>query len=98
MSKGRRGRLRNSSAAGMRMNGLSGQPPSTTPGIPMAYRAVRGGLWVAASSYWTTGVGFAATLVLTRLLAPEVFGVFALGTLFAQLVRLLPKLDLELTG
>jgi len=25
---------------------------------PLAYRAVRGGLWVALSSYWTIGFGF----------------------------------------
>jgi hypothetical protein len=26
---------------------------SSTPETPLAYRAVRGGLWVAVSSYWT---------------------------------------------
>jgi O-antigen/teichoic acid export membrane protein len=61
---------------------------------PLAYRVVRGGLWVAASSYWTIGCGFIATLWITRLLEPEAFGIFALATFFAQLVRLQPKLGL----
>lgn len=60
--------------------------------IPLAYRAVRGGLWVAVSSYWTIGFGFVANIILTRLLSPEAFGTFALATFFAQLLRLEPKL------
>lgn len=46
------------------------------------------------SSYWMVGTGFAANIVLTRLLAPEVFGTFALAMFFAQLLRLQPKLGL----
>ncbi len=61
---------------------------------PLAYRAVRGGLWVALSSYWTIGFGFVANILLTRLLAPEAFGTFALATFFAQLLRLQTKLGL----
>ncbi len=60
----------------------------------MAYRAVRGGVWVALSSYWMVGFGFAATIILTRLLPPEAFGRFTLAMFFAQLVRLQPKLGL----
>lgn len=38
---------------------------------PLAFRVVRGGLFVAASSYFNILFGFLANLVLTRLLAPE---------------------------
>ncbi len=62
------------------------------PETPLAYRAVRGGLWVVGSSYWTIGIGFVATLVLTRLLPPEAFGEFALAMFFVQLLRLQPRL------
>ncbi len=65
---------------------------SASPETPLAYRAVRGGLWVIGSSYWTIGFGFVATLVLTRLLLPEAFGEFALAMFFVQLMRLQPRL------
>ncbi len=61
---------------------------------PLAYRAVRGGVWVALSSYWNIGFGFVANIILTRLLSPEAFGTFALAMFFAQLLRLEPKLGL----
>ncbi len=61
---------------------------------PLAYRAVRGGIWVALSAYWTLAVGFAANILLTRLLSPEAFGTFALAMFFAQLLRLQTKLGL----
>jgi len=61
---------------------------------PLAYRAVRGGLWVALSTYWTLVFGFAANILLTRLLPPEAFGVFALAMFFAQLLRVQTKLGL----
>ena len=38
---------------------------------PLAFRVVRGGFWVAASSYFNIGFGFLANLILTRLLAPR---------------------------
>lgn len=61
---------------------------------PLAQRAVRGGLWVALSSYWTLGFGFIINIILTRLLSPEAFGTFALATFFAQLLLLQPKLSI----
>ncbi len=61
---------------------------------PLAYRAVRGGLWVALSAYWTLAFGFAANILLTRMLPPEAFGTFALATFFAQLLRVQTKLGL----
>lgn len=61
---------------------------------PLATRAVRGGMWVALSSWWTIAVGFAANIALTRLLAPEAFGVLALAMFFAQVLRVQPRLGL----
>ena len=61
---------------------------------PLAYRAVRGGLWVAASSYFNVAFGFLANLVLTRILAPEDFGVFAMAGFFFALVNLRPKMGI----
>lgn len=72
-----------------------GQDYSTDVEIPLAYRVVRGGLWVAASSYWTIGFGFVVTIALTRLLSPEAFGQFAYAMFFAQLLSLSPKLGLN---
>ena len=67
---------------------------AATPDAPLAFRAVRGGMWVALSSWWTIVAGFAANIVLTRLLAPEAFGVFALAMFFAQALRVQPRLGL----
>jgi len=73
--------------------GLRTDEPSPSE-VPLAYRAVRGGLWVAVSSYWTIGFGFIANIILTRLLSPEAFGTFALAMFFAQLLRLEPKMGI----
>jgi len=59
---------------------------------PLAFRVVRGGLFVAASSYFNILFGFIANLVLTRLLAPEAFGIFALAMFFFSLLNLRPKI------
>lgn len=59
---------------------------------PLAYRVVRGGVWIAASSYFNIAFGFAANLALTRLLSPEHFGIFALATFFFALVNARTKL------
>ncbi|MCS7283191.1 MAG: oligosaccharide flippase family protein, partial [Anaerolineae bacterium] len=67
---------------------------SATNEQPLAYRAVRGGLLVALSSYWTLGFGFVVNIFLTRILSPEDFGTFNLGMFFAQLFRLQTKLGL----
>jgi lipopolysaccharide exporter len=61
---------------------------------PLAYRAVRGGLWVVIGSYWSIGFGFVANVVLTRLLSPEIIGLAGLGGFFAQLLRVSPRLGL----
>lgn len=63
---------------------------------PIAYQAVRGGVWVTLSSYWMTGFGFIANILLTRQLSPEVYGQFALAMFFAMQARLLPRLGASL--
>ena len=75
---------------------LRAPPEGAAPDVeaPLAYRAVRGGLWVALSSWWMIAAGFAANIALTRILAPEAFGVFALAMFFAQALRLQPRLGL----
>lgn len=70
--------------------------PTDPAGQPLAFRVVRGALWVAASSYFTIGFGFAANLVLTRLLNEEAFGIFALAGFFYSLCNLRPKLGIGL--
>ncbi|MBN1451615.1 MAG: oligosaccharide flippase family protein [Anaerolineales bacterium] len=62
---------------------------------PIAYRAVRGGVWVALSSYWTIGFGFLVTIALTRVLSPEAFGQYAYALFYANLLSLSPKLGLK---
>jgi len=69
-------------------------PVEETRQIPLAYQAVRGGLWVALSSYWTIAFGFVANIGLTRLLSPADFGTFSLAMFFVQLLRLQTKLGL----
>ena len=69
----------------------TGTPPEEAP---LAFRAVRGGMWVALSTWWIIAAGFAVNILLTRLLAPEAFGVFALAMFFAQSLRVQPRLGL----
>jgi PST family polysaccharide transporter len=66
--------------------------PAST--VPVAQRAVRGGLWVAGAAYWAIGFGFAANILLTRLLTPEVYGEYALAAFFATLFQLRTKVGL----
>lgn len=62
--------------------------------VPLAYRAVRSGLWVASASYWSIGFGFLANIALTRMLTPDAYGDFALATFFFLLFQLRGKLNL----
>ncbi len=75
---------------------MTGPSPTGTPEppLPLVSRLLRGGLWVLLSSYWMLGFGFAINIVLARLLAPEVFGSFALALFFAQVLRLQNKLGI----
>lgn len=75
----------------------SSSPPEKTPEqqeVPLAYRAVRSGLWVTSASYWSIGFGFFANIVLTRTLTPDAYGDFALATFFFLLLQLRGKLSL----
>jgi PST family polysaccharide transporter len=77
------------------------QPPSLDnhnleqSDVPLAYRAVRGGLWLMAGSYWALGFGFVANILLTRLLTPEVYGEFVLAAFFYTLFQLRQKVGLN---
>lgn len=50
---------------------------------------------MALTSYFLFAFGFGSNLVLTRLLAPADFGIFALGTFFFALLNVRPKLGIE---
>lgn len=69
--------------------------PSTENGTSIAARGLRGGIWVTAAAWWSLAVGFGATILLTRLLEPEVFGLFVLALFFTQLCQLHSKLGLR---
>lgn len=62
---------------------------------PLAQQTVRGGVWVALSSYFNIGFGFVANLILARLLTPGDFGIVSLATFFFALINLRPKLGLD---
>lgn len=70
-------------------------PEETPAAVPLAQRAVRGGVWLAAASYWAIVFGFAANILLTRLLTPEIYGEYALATFFAMLFQLRSKVGLS---
>jgi len=73
-------------------------PPSQLPECdtqePLAYRAVRGGMWTAVGSYWGIGFGFLANILLTRMLSPNIYGEFALAVFFHTLLQLRQKVGL----
>jgi len=64
-------------------------------GAHLAHVAVRSTLWVGLGTYANQIIGFAAVLIITRLLGPEVFGYFALGTFWSSLINLRPKVGLH---
>jgi PST family polysaccharide transporter len=68
--------------------------PSGAPETPLAYRVVRGGLWMAASSYFAVGFGFLANLALTRILAPEHYGIFALAQFLFSVINVRTKIGI----
>lgn len=69
--------------------------PTAAPETPLAYRAVRSGLWIVGSSYWSIAFGFVANIFLTRLLLPANYGDFALAVFFFSLLQLRGKLGLQ---
>lgn len=63
--------------------------------MSLGQRAVRGTAIVLASSYTNMGMAFVASILLTRLLAPEDFGVIALAGFFFSLFDLRNKMGLD---
>src|SRR5512144_643148 len=53
--------------------------------------AVRITIWASIGTYLNQFIAFAATLVMTRLLDPSVFGTFSLATFWYTLLNLRPK-------
>ncbi|MCS6800597.1 MAG: oligosaccharide flippase family protein [Dehalococcoidia bacterium] len=77
-----------------RLGGDITTPPTPQgPAERFGARVVRGSLGIAGASYFTVVVGFLANLLMTRLLAPEAFGVVALATFFFSLLHVRTKVD-----
>lgn len=58
---------------------------------PLAYRIVRGSLWVAGTSYFNLAFGFLVNIILAHTLDPSDFGVFALAQFLFAVINLRPK-------
>ncbi|HET7376444.1 MAG TPA: oligosaccharide flippase family protein, partial [Anaerolineae bacterium] len=72
------------------------QTPRSAPepamnGSTIARIAVRNTVWVGLGSYATQIIGFVATIAITRILSPEVFGIFSLATFWFTLLNLRTK-------
>ena len=57
--------------------------------------ALRGTVWTTIANYITQLIGFASMLLLARLLAPELFGFFALASFWVSVVNLRIKAGLS---
>jgi O-antigen/teichoic acid export membrane protein len=68
---------------------------SSLSGSTLARIAVRSTVWVSLGTYLNQFVGFGAVLAMTRILSPEVFGFFSLGTFWSSLLNLRPKAGLN---
>ncbi len=80
------------------MSDNEGQPPLETTqsdSEPLAFRAVRSGLWVLGASYWTIAFGFIANIGMTRMLSPSNYGDIALATFFYSIFQLRGKFSLN---
>jgi PST family polysaccharide transporter len=64
-------------------------------GKTVARLAVRNTTWVAFGAYFNIIIGFAGNLVLTRILSPEVFGVFSLANFWSGLISIRPHLGIN---
>jgi PST family polysaccharide transporter len=64
-------------------------------GSAIARTAIRNAFWSTLGNYATQLLGFGATLLLTRLLAPEIFGAFALASFWFGLLNLRNKMGLQ---
>ena len=71
---------------------MSGSTPTPTGSASALGRiAVRITVWTSIGTYLYQLIGFVATLVMTRLLTPEVFGIISLATFWFALLNLRPK-------
>jgi PST family polysaccharide transporter len=68
-------------------------PPATSTS-PLGRIAVRITVWAGIGSYLNQFIAFGATLIMTRLLDPAVFGTFSLATFWYTLLNLRPKAGL----
>ncbi len=66
-----------------------------TDGSVIARTAIRNAFWSTLGNYATQLLGFGATLLLTRLLDPEIFGAFALASFWFGLLNLRNKMGLQ---
>ncbi len=70
---------------------MSESLPSSNQHSTLGRIAVRVTVWTSLGTYLIQGIGFVATLVMTRLLDPSVFGTFSLATFWFTLLNLRPK-------
>ncbi|MCL5995549.1 MAG: oligosaccharide flippase family protein [Chloroflexi bacterium] len=68
---------------------------SPLDGATLARIAVRSTVWASLGTYLNQFIGFGAVLAMTRILSPEVFGFFSLGTFWSSLLNLRPKAGLS---
>jgi O-antigen/teichoic acid export membrane protein len=61
----------------------------------IARLAVRNTLWVGLGTYLNVVVGFVSNLALTRILGPEIFGLFSMTNFWSGLLNLRPKAGLN---
>ncbi|HTP11281.1 MAG TPA: oligosaccharide flippase family protein [Anaerolineae bacterium] len=66
-------------------------PPHSMTSSTLGRIAVRVTIWTGIGTYLNQLIGFVATLVMTRLLDPSVFGTFSLATFWFTLLNLRPK-------
>jgi lipopolysaccharide exporter len=71
---------------------MTSNPPS------IGRLAVRNTVWLTLFSYAAQFVAFGATIILTRLLGPRVFGLLAIGLFWSSLLSLRSKLGLTQAG
>ena len=61
---------------------------------PLGRLAVRNTIWLTLFFFASQLISFVAVILLTRLLGPQIFGVFAMGTFWSSLLALRPKFGL----
>ena len=61
----------------------------------LARIAVRTAVWTSLGTYLNIAIGFVSTLVMTRILSPEVFGFFSMAIFWSSLINLRTKSGLH---